>query len=53
MKKYGQTVAADFVSGTEVLNEESGDEGDDDSEDEGAEDSDDGEWVCQERLLTI
>lgn len=44
LKKYGQTVAADFVSGTEVLNEDSGHD-EDDSDDDDAQDSDDGEWV--------
>ena len=46
-KKYGQTVTADFVSGAEVLNEDSEDDEDvsDVGDDQG--DSDDGEWVSR------
>lgn len=44
VKKYGQTVAAEFVAGTEVLTEDTA--GEDDSDDgQQEDDSDDGEWV--------
>lgn len=43
-RKYGQMVAAEFVSGAEVLNEDGADCADDD-DDEEPDDSDDGEWV--------
>lgn len=44
-KKYGQTVAADFVSGAEVLNEDSANDEDDSGDEQDQNDSDDGEWV--------
>lgn len=46
IRKYGQSVAADFVPGAEVLNEDEADGLDDDDDDnEDSEDDDGDEWV--------
>ncbi|XP_022693010.1 protein SDA1 homolog isoform X2 [Varroa jacobsoni] len=44
VKKYGQTIAADFVAGAEVLNVDGADDHDN-NEDQASDESDGGEWV--------